>query len=513
MQRRVRTRFAPSPTGPLHMGGVRTALYAYLFAKKNGGDFLLRIEDTDQNRFVPGAEDYIIEALRWCGIHIDEGVSVGGPHAPYRQSERKEKYRQYALQLIESGHAYYAFDTAEELEQQRKSAEEKKQTFAYGSATRMNLKNSLTLSADETQKLLDDDVPHVIRLKVPADETIVFTDLIRGEVQFNSSLVDDKVLLKSDGMPTYHLAHIVDDYQMEITHAIRGEEWLPSAPAHILTYQYLNWKDKMPQYAHLPLLLKPDGKGKLSKRDGDRLGFPVFPLEWKDPFSGEISSGYREKGYYHEAFINMLAMLGWNPGTEQELFTMDELVQAFSFDHVHKAGARFDPEKAVWYNAQWLQRQSDDDMAERLSKSVQQQFKLADGHRCLQKSYLKECVRLLKPRIQFEQEMIAKGEYLFVAPTEYDSAVVTKRWKTTLQPFFSSLLSAWEEVKTFDAAEAEQTFKHTSEKNNLKPGEVLQLTRVFVSGQAQGVDLFPMIALLGKAEVIQRMNTALSRMS
>src|SRR5690606_34484939 len=356
MQRRVRTRFAPSPTGPLHMGGVRTALYAYLFAKKNGGDFLLRIEDTDQNRFVPGAEDYIIEALRWCGIHIDEGVSVGGPHAPYRQSERKENYRQYALQLIESGHAYYAFDTAEELEQQRKSAEEKKQTFAYGSATRMNLKNSLTLSADEPQKLLDDDVPHVIRLKVPADETIVFTDLIRGEVRFNSSLVDDKVLLKSDGMPTYHLAHIVDDYQMEITHAIRGEEWLPSAPAHILTYQYLNWKDKMPQYAHLPLLLKPDGKGKLSKRDGDRLGFPVFPLEWKDPFSGEISSGYREKGYYHEAFINMLAMLGWNPGTEQELFTMDELVQAFSFDHVHKAGARFDPEKAVWYNAQWLQR-------------------------------------------------------------------------------------------------------------------------------------------------------------
>lgn len=513
MQRRVRTRFAPSPTGPLHIGGVRTALYAYLFARKHGGDFLLRIEDTDQNRFVPGAEDYIIEALQWCGIKVDEGVSVGGSHAPYRQSERKEIYRQYAEKLIASGHAYYAFDTATELEHHRKSAEEKKETFAYSSASRMNLKNSLTLSDAETKKLLEGNVPHVIRLKVPADETIVFNDLIRGEVSFNSSLVDDKVLLKSDGMPTYHLAHIVDDYQMEITHAIRGEEWLPSAPAHILTYQYLNWKDKMPQYAHLPLLLKPDGKGKLSKRDGDRLGFPVFPLEWKDPFSGEISNGYREKGYYPEAFINMLAMLGWNPGTEQELFTMDELVQAFSFDHVHKAGARFDPEKAVWYNAQWLQKQRDEDIATRLGSCVQQQFQLQADDRRLQKSYLLECVRLLKPRIQFEHEIVSKGEYLFVSPSEYDSAVISKRWKPALQAFFDNLIVAWTEVSDFTASETELVFKTTAEKNNLKPGEVLQLTRVFISGQAQGVDLFPMIALLRKEEVIKRILTALKKMS
>ncbi len=512
MLRRVRTRFAPSPTGPLHIGGVRTALYAYLFARKHGGDFLLRIEDTDQNRFVPGAEEYIIEALQWCGIHIDEGVSVGGPHTPYRQSERKEMYRQYAMQLVKSGHAYYAFDTAEELEQQRKTAEAAKQTFAYGSASRMSLKNSLTLSSDETEKLLNSNTPYVIRLKVPADETIVFNDLIRGEVQFNSSLVDDKVLLKSDGMPTYHLAHIVDDYQMEITHAIRGEEWLPSAPAHILIYQYLNWKDKMPHYAHLPLLLKPDGKGKLSKRDGDRLGFPVFPLEWKDPFSGEVSNGYRERGYYPEAFINMLAMLGWNPGTEQEIFTMQELIEAFSFDHVHKAGARFDPEKAVWFNAQWLQKQDDSQMAMRLSKVVKQHFNLPDEHRSLSLEYVKECVRLLKPRIQFEQEMTVKGSYLFVAPQEYDSTVIGKKWKPELMPFFNHLLSAWADLKSFTAEETEHVFKDIAGKNSIKPGEVLQLTRVFISGQAQGVDLFPMIALLGNAEVNQRMKAALSSM-
>ncbi|HKR03083.1 MAG TPA: glutamate--tRNA ligase, partial [Bacteroidia bacterium] len=376
-ERRVRTRFAPSPTGPLHIGGVRTALYAYLFAKRNGGDFLLRIEDTDQNRFVPGAEEYIIESLNWCGIKIDEGVSVGGKFAPYRQSERKEVYRKYAEQLIQSGHAYYAFDKAEELDAIRKKAEKENlpagkagKTFSYDSNSRMSLNNSLSLSKEETEKRIAANEPYVIRLKVPANQEINFTDLIRGGVTFHSNLVDDKVLLKSDGMPTYHLAHIVDDVLMEITHAIRGEEWLPSAPAHILIYKFLGWENVMPQYAHLPLLLKPDGNGKLSKRDGDKLGFPVFPLEWKDPATGEISSGYREKGYSPGAFVNMLAFLGWNPGTEQEIFSMEELIKNFSFEHVHKAGARFDPEKTKWFNEQWLQRQPDADLASRLKSAL-----------------------------------------------------------------------------------------------------------------------------------------------
>ena len=503
-ERRVRTRFAPSPTGPLHMGGVRTALYAYLFAKHNGGDFLLRIEDTDQNRFVPGAEEYIIESLNWCGIKIDEGVSVGGKFAPYRQSERKEIYRKYAEQLIQSGDAYYAFDTAEELDIIRKKAESEKKTFSYDSSTRMNLKNSLSLSSEETKKRIAANESYVIRLNVPANQEINFTDLIRGSVTVHSNLVDDKVLLKSDGMPTYHLAHIVDDVLMEITHAIRGEEWLPSAPAHILIYKFLGLENVMPQYAHLPLLLKPDGNGKLSKRDGDKMGFPVFPLEWKDPTSGEISSGYREKGYYPESFVNMLAFLGWNPGTEQELFSMEELIQNFSFDHVHKAGARFDPEKTKWFNEQWLQRQPDAELASRLKSALKKEFSFNDDDRRLSETFLVRCVQLLKPRVQFENEMIEKGKYLFIVPASYDEQVIAKKWKPQFAAFFEQLDASLSQLQAFTPTEAETCFKETAAKNNLKPGEVLQLFRVILSGQGAGVDLFPMVELLGKEEVTKR---------
>ncbi len=512
MTKKIRTRFAPSPTGPLHMGGVRTALYAYLFAKKNKGDFLLRIEDTDQNRFVTGAEEYIIEALQWCGIQISEGVSVGGPHAPYRQSERKEMYRKYAELLIQSGHAYYAFDAADDLDAARKNAEAGGGSFSYGSATRLLLKNSLALSKDETEKLLNENQPYVIRLHVPENEEIRFNDLIRGEVVFNSSLVDDKVLLKSDGMPTYHLAHIVDDYLMEITHAIRGEEWLPSAPAHVLLYKYLQWENKMPHYAHLPLLLKPDGKGKLSKRDGDKLGFPVFPLEWKDPATGEVSAGYREKGYYPEAFVNMLAFLGWNAATEQEIFSMDELIEAFSFDHVHKAGARFDPEKTKWFNSQWLLKKPDAEIAQRLKIDLQKEFRFENDDYRISDSFLIKAVQLLKPRVQFENEMIEKGHYLFVVPATFDQTVIAKKWKPALAIFFNALVDELWKQHDFSAQQIESTFKQTAGANETKPGDVMQLLRLFASGQSQGVDLFPMLSMLGKEEVVQRIKTGVEKM-
>jgi glutamyl-tRNA synthetase len=495
------------------MGGVRTALYAYLFAKQHGGDFLLRIEDTDQNRFVPGAEDYIIESLRWCGIKIDEGVSAGGKFAPYRQSERKEMYKQYAEQLVESGNAYYAFDTSAELEAVRKQAEAAKGAFSYDSSSRMKMKNSLTLTKEEVQQRISSGEHSVIRLKVPENIEINFTDIIRGDVSFHSNIVDDKVLLKSDGMPTYHLAHIVDDYLMEISHAIRGEEWLPSAPAHILIYRFLGWEANMPKYAHLPLLLKPDGNGKLSKRDGDKLGFPVFPLEWKDPASGEISSGYREKGYYPEAFVNMLAFLGWNPGTEQEVFTMDELVKQFSLTHVHKAGARFDPEKTKWFNEQWLHRQLDDALAERLGARLKNQFQFPPNDRRMSAEFLSRAVALLKVRSQFESEFVEKGMYLFITPEKYDDAVISKKWKPEFGSFFTKLSEALNSLQNFSAAETENCFKQTAAENNLKPGEVLQLFRVFLSGQSAGVDLFPMAELLGKEEVLIRLNTALSHLN
>ena len=512
MPTRIRTRFAPSPTGPLHMGGVRTALYAYLFAKQNNGDFLLRIEDTDQNRYVEGAEEYIIESLQWCGIKIDEGVSAGGKFSPYRQSERKDIYRKYAEQLVHDGHAYYAFDTAQELELKRKEAEAAKSAFSYDSSSRMMLNNSLALSEEEVSRRKESGTPYVIRLKVPENTEVKFTDLIRGEVSFHSNLVDDKVLLKSDGMPTYHLAHIVDDVLMEITHAIRGEEWLPSAPAHILIYKFLGWENAMPKYAHLPLLLKPDGNGKLSKRDGDKLGFPVFPLEWKDPKTGEISSGYKEKGYYPEAFVNMLAFLGWTPGTEQEVFTMQELIEKFSFEHVHKAGARFDPEKTKWFNEQWLHRQPDQSLASGLRTTLKTELNLSDDDRKMPESFLIKCVQLLKVRCQFETEFFAKGKYLFEAPHQYDEQAIQKKWKPELKSFFDTLSTSLSQMHSFAAAEIENCVKATAAQNNLKPGEILQLFRVFLSGQSAGVDLFPMAELLGKEDVVSRISAALNHL-
>ena len=513
-EKRVRVRFAPSPTGPLHIGGVRTALYSYLFAKKNGGDFLLRIEDTDQNRFVPNAEDYIIEALKWCGIQPNEGVGFGdGPFAPYRQSERKAMYLKYAEQLVADGNAYYAFDTAQEMEVIRKNAEAQKQSFSYDSKSRMSLNNSLALSPDEIAKRIAANEPHVIRLKVPENEEIKFTDLIRGEVSFNSSTVDDKVLLKSDGMPTYHLAHIVDDYLMQITHAIRGEEWLPSVPAHILIYKYLGWEAEKPQYAHLPLLLKPDGNGKLSKRDGDRLGFPVFPLNWTDPVTGEVSSGYRERGYYPEAFINMLALLGWNPGTEQEIFSLDDLSKAFSFEHIHKAGARFDPEKAKWFNEQYLRAKPDQEIASRIKSLIQKHFNLDESDDRLKEKFLMKFVQLLKPRVQFEHEMPEKGSYLFISPVTYDENVIAKKWRPELITFFESLLNNFSEADEFISAKLDEIFKATAASHQLKPGDVLQLFRVMLSGQAAGVDLFGMAELLGKSEVAGRIERALQLIS
>jgi glutamyl-tRNA synthetase len=508
----VRTRFAPSPTGPLHMGGVRTALYAWLFARKHNGQFLLRVEDTDQNRFVPGAEEYIIEALRWCGIIPDEGVGFGGPHTPYRQSERKELgfYMDYAQQLIKAGQAYYAFDTPEALDQQRKNAEAAgKHGWQYDATTRMHMSNSLTMGEADVKAHIDAGKPYVIRLKVDPGTTITFTDMVRGEVSFDSSLVDDKVMIKADGMPTYHLAHIVDDILMGITHAIRGEEWLPSAPAHILIYEFLGLRDKMPQYAHLPLLLKPEGNGKLSKRDGDRLGFPVFPLEWKDPATGEISSGYREKGYYPEAFVNMLAFLGWNPGTEQELFSLDELVAAFSFDHVHKAGARFDPEKTKWFNEQWLRRKSNIELAERLRVAVINKYNFTEQDIRASVGYCEKAVALMKDRVQFESEFLTVAEYLFIQPTGYDEKVIAKRWNDNAKTFFTALINNYAQLDNFTAEKAKAVFEKTAADNGLKPGDVLQLCRVFISGAGSGVDLFGMMELLGREESGRRMEGAL----
>jgi glutamyl-tRNA synthetase len=490
------------------MGGVRTALYAYLFARRHGGQFILRIEDTDRNRYVPGAEEYIIESLRWCGIIPDEGVGFGGTHTPYRQSERKELgvYADYAAKLLASGHAYYAFDTTEELEAARKTAESLgNHGWQYDAASRPSMRNSLTLPDSEVSALISSGAAHVIRLKIDPGHTITFTDMVRGEVSFDSSLVDDKVLIKADGMPTYHLAHIVDDILMEVTHAIRGEEWLPSAPAHILIYRYLGITQ--PQYAHLPLLLKPEGNGKLSKRDGDRLGFPVFPLEWKDPASGEVSSGYREKGYYPEAFVNMLAMLGWNDGTEQELFSMEELIERFDFERVHKAGARFDPEKAKWFNEQWLRRHSDEDLGTRFAQELIVRY--GDGDPRASTAFAVAAVRLLRERVQFEQAFYQTGIYLFERPTSYDEKVTAKRWTATARSFFQAWELKIQELTDFKSEALKTAFESLALDQGIKPGDVLQLFRVLISGQGSGVDLFGMTELLGRDEVVFRINHAL----
>ena len=418
----VRVRFAPSPTGALHIGGVRTALYNFLLARKMNGTMILRIEDTDQNRFVPGAEEYIQKSLEWVGINIDEGVGVGGPHAPYRQSERKDIYKQYAQQLIDSGAAYYAFDTEEELEAMRERLKAAGVAIQqYNSITRMEMRNSLTLSPGEVQDLMNAGTPYVIRLKVPRKEEVRLNDLIRGWVMVHSSQIDDKVLMKSDGMPTYHLANVVDDYLMKISHVIRGEEWLPSAPLHVLLYKYLGWEKEMPQFAHLPLLLKPDGNGKLSKRDADRLGFPIFPLTWKDPESGEVAIGYKEAGYLPDAFINFIAFLGWNPGTTQEIFSIEELVREFSLERINKAGAKFDIVKAQWFNQHYLRQKATDELAKFLLDSIASENISCDADRA------RKIVEVMRERVTFPKDFWEQGRYFFFAPTAYDQAVVAKK--------------------------------------------------------------------------------------
>lgn len=508
--KKIRLRYAPSPTGPQHIGGIRTALYSFLFAKRHGGDFLLRIEDTDQTRFVEGAEDYIIEALNWCGIKIDEGVSVGGKFSPYRQSERKELgiYSKYAQQLVESGNAYYAFDTAEELEQMRQSATATNGKIAqYDAVTRLQMKNSLSMSADEVKIAMESGKPFVIRLKVPSDETIIFKDLIRGVVSVHSSQLDDKVLLKSDGMPTYHLAHIVDDYLMEISHAVRGEEWLPSAPAHILIYRYLGLEKVMPQYAHLPLLLKPDGNGKLSKRDGDRLGFPTFPLTWIDPKTQEVSQGYRERGYVPEAFINMLALLGWNPGTEQEIFSMDELIAAFSFERVSKGGARFDPEKTKWFNQQFLRMKSNRELGKLLIEELQKHSIHST------EEYAEKVCKLMKEKIYFISDIPEQAAWLFSEPVNYDLAAVKKKWSADFPIFIDALIKNYEGTEPFDAVTTEAVFKSSAEQLQMNAGQFMQLFRICLSGLSGGPALFEIAEVLGKEKVIKRLHFSLEHFS
>jgi glutamyl-tRNA synthetase len=501
MTRKVRVRYAPSPTGPQHIGGIRTALYNYLFAKKHGGDFILRIEDTDQGRYVPGAEEYLIDSVKWCGFDFDEGVHVGGPHAPYRQSERKAIYKQYADQLIASGNAYYSFDSNEAVETKRKEAEQNKKTWQYDASTRGEMVNSLTLSPSEVDQKLKEGAAFAIRFKTPAEEEIVVNDLIRGRVVVNSKQLDDKVLFKSDGMPTYHLANVVDDYLMQISHVIRGEEWLPSAPLHVQLYRALGWENVMPEFAHLPLLLKPDGNGKLSKRDGDRLGFPVFPLNWTDPKTGEFSSGYKEAGYFPDAFLNLLAFLGWNPGTEQELFSMEELIQAFSLEKVSKSGAKFSLDKARWFNQQYLQKKS----AKEILLMIQAQLPANN----LSENQLEKILELLKPRCVFAKDMISVGAYFFAPPTEYDSKTVEKKWKDNSAQIVKDVVELFEAAPEFKAAPLEASFKNYMEAKQLGFGAAMPPLRLVLSGAGEGPHLFDIAEILGKEECLKRMKSGI----
>jgi glutamyl-tRNA synthetase len=504
---KVRVRFAPSPTGPLHIGGVRTALYNYLFAKKLGGDMLLRIEDTDQTRYVPGAEDYIIESLNWCGIKFNEGVGIGGPHAPYRQSERKNIYINYAQQLINNGFAYYAFDTPQELDAIRKAYEAEEKTFQYDQNNRLLFKNSLSLGAAKTRELIDSGVAYVIRINIPADTEIIINDLIRGEVRVNSSLLDDKVIFKSDGLPTYHLANVVDDHLMEITHVIRGEEWLPSAPLHVLLYRYLGWENEMPAFAHLPLLLKPDGNGKLSKRDGDRLGFPVFPLQWTDPFSKEVSSGYRETGYFPEAVVNMLALLGWNPGTEQEIFSMDELVESFSLERVGKSGSKFDPEKAKWFNHQYLQHFSDEKLIELIATDITTKV----IH--LNKELLKTVVPMVKNRLTFIRDFWEQASFFFVAPSSFNEKAVKDRWKPDLSIHLNPIGEILSQVQPFDAVVAKEKVMAYISEVHLGTGQIMNMLRLALVGASAGPDLFEIISCIGVEESNRRIDYCLNTLN
>jgi len=501
-ERKVRVRFAPSPTGPLHIGGVRTALFNYLFAKKHGGDFLLRIEDTDQARYVPGAEAYIQEALEWCGIIIDEGPKQGGAFAPYRQSERKELYRQYAEQLLVSGDAYYAFDTPEELDQARTSAESKGETFTYNALSRGQMKNSISLPEEQSNALLLSSTHYVIRFRMPDNMDVTEVDLIRGSVTFNTSLLDDKVLFKSDGMPTYHLANVVDDHLMEISHVIRGEEWLPSMPLHVLLYRAFGWEDTMPRFTHLPLILKPEGKGKLSKRDGDKLGFPVFPLLWKDKVTGEPSRGYREDGYFPDAFINMLALLGWNPGTEQEIFSMEELCQAFTLERVGKSGARFDPEKTKWFNHQYFIKKSDQELGELLLPLLHIKGVTADLDMAVKVS------GMVKERCNFVSEIWDQSHFLFRAPDAYDEKIVSKRWKDDVPAIMSEISHFFETLKVWHAPEIKEPFSAFVTGKGWNFGTVMNSLRLCLVGGSFGPDIFEICEIIGQSETVLRIRKA-----
>jgi glutamyl-tRNA synthetase len=494
MSKNLRVRFAPSPTGALHIGGVRTALYNYLLAHKLGGTFILRIEDTDQTRFVEGAENYILDSLKWLGIMPDEGIGVGGPHEPYRQSERKELYKVYADELINSGKAYYAFDSSEELDAMRAIYESKGSAFQYNALTRVKLKNSLSMSAQEVSDLIASGMPYVIRLKVPAKAEIRFQDSIRDWVHVHTSSIDDKVLMKSDGMPTYHLANVVDDHIMEITHVIRGEEWLPSAPLHILLYQAFGWQP--PQFAHLPLLLKPEGNGKLSKRDADLGGFPVFPLEWKDPQTSAISKGFKQEGYLPAAMINFLAFLGWNPGTEQELFSLDELISAFSLERINKAGAKFDVNKAKWFNEQYLKQED--------VSSLATQY-LPD----LSKKEAESFVHLFLDRITFPQELSEKVKEFKELPTTYEEAVMLSKWNEESQKGLQVLMSTLPELESWDADSIKSFIQVKLDEAGIKMGKVMQMLRVALSGNGAGPDLMISMELWGKEQVLLRLGIAM----
>jgi len=514
--RKVRVRFAPSPTGPLHIGGVRTALYNYLFARQNGGDMILRIEDTDQTRFVPGAEDYIIEALDWLGIKFDEGVHIGGNYGPYRQSDRKPMYRQYAEQLIRDGWAYYAFDKPEALDAKRKEYEAQKKTFQYDCNTRGSMENSLSLPADEVQRRIDSGEPYVVRFKFPNNIDITVHDLIRGDVTMNSNLLDDKVLFKSDGMPTYHLANIVDDHTMEISHVIRGEEWLPSAPLHVMLYRAFGWEDTMPQFAHLPLLLKPDGNGKLSKRDGDRLGFPVFPLDWHNPETGELSSGYRERGYLPEAVVNMLALLGWNPGNDQEILSMDELIQQFSIEHISKSGAKFNIEKAKWFNHEYIQKCSDERIAQMFLPQLEEHgIKVADTESnnfqlsTFNYQYVIKVCGMMKERISFPSELWDQTHYFFVAPTQYDPKAVAKRWKPGMTTHMTKVIEILNTVPFEYDAIHQALLEDYIKGNELNMGQIMNSLRLAVVGTTVGPDMLTLVMTIGKEETIARVQRAI----
>jgi len=501
---KVRVRFAPSPTGPLHIGGVRTALYNYLFAKKLGGSMILRIEDTDQGRFVPGAEAYIIESLTWLGIKFDEADHVGGNYGPYRQSDRKNLYREYVDILLNNGWAYYAFDKPGELEAKRKQYESEKKTFQYDSSTRLNMNNSLVLPTEEVTRLLAEDHPFVVRFKMPADIDVKVTDMIRGEVIVHSNLLDDKVLYKSDGMPTYHLANIVDDHLMEISHVIRGEEWLPSAPLHVMLYKAFGWEATMPKFAHLPLLLKPDGNGKLSKRDGDRLGFPVFPLRWTDPKTGEVSSGYRESGYFPEALVNILAFLGWNPGTEKEQYSMDELIQDFSIERISKSGAKFDLEKAKWFNHQYLIHKSDAELAESFNLILKEKGINANLE------YVTTICGLMKERVHFVSEFWTQAHFFFQAPESYDPDVIKKKWKAETPLLLEELARFLEGLESFEETELETAVKAYLEEKQIGMGQIMNGWRLVIVGSNAGPAMFQIASILGKEETIKRIRKGIA---